>query len=356
MIQTRDYPIVFETAAFLSLKAYLTQRAYHNIWVLVDENTAEHCLPILKKALDSSFPLKVIQIQSGEPHKTLETCQTIWTALLNGSASRKSVLLNLGGGVIGDMGGFCAATFKRGMDFIQIPTTLLSEVDASVGGKLGIDYGTLKNTIGLFQNPQMVCVHSPFLKTLPERERYSGFAEVIKHALIADATHWQKIQQWSHLNEISDWNTLIAHSINIKYKVVLADPKEAGLRKILNFGHTIGHAIESLSWAHAPLLHGEAIAIGMHCEAYLSYKTAGLSKNALDQISRFLLKIYPPYPQLLAMKWEDLLNLMQQDKKNTDHQIAFSLIEAIGKAKYNQFLDNALIRESLNYYLNLIND
>lgn len=348
-----DYPICFETPNFSALRAHLAEKQYHSIFVLVDENTKEACWPILEAALVDEYSLECIEIAAGEQHKNIESCTQIWSALLIGKASRKSLLLNLGGGVIGDMGGFCAATFKRGMDFIQIPTTLLSEVDASVGGKLGIDFHSIKNGIGLFLNPKMVLIHPPFLKTLAQRELYSGFAEVIKHALIQDAAHWKALLNYPKLEEIPDWTTIIKHSINIKAKVVESDPYEGGLRKILNFGHTIGHAIESLSWqTDQPLLHGEAIAIGMIAEAYLSHQLLGLSQEDLVEICNYILTLYPHY-NLNALNEKELIQLMFQDKKNEGDAILCSLLSKIGQAQYNVEASPVIIKQSLDFYENL---
>ena len=239
MLSSSDYNIVLGDKALLQLLAYIEQGQYSQILVLVDENTKTACLPILTKVL-SSLPLSVIEIQAGESHKNLDSCQLIWTAMLANNADRKSLLINLGGGVIGDMGGFCAATFKRGMDFIQVPTTLLAQVDASVGAKLGIDFMRIKNGIGLFQPPKLVCIYPHFLNTLDKRELYSGFAEVIKHALIADIKYWERLLKIKKLEANQfDWASIIQHSVELKKSVVEADPLEKGLRKILHFGHTV---------------------------------------------------------------------------------------------------------------------
>ncbi|MEM6829454.1 MAG: 3-dehydroquinate synthase family protein, partial [Bacteroidota bacterium] len=208
------------------------------IAVLVDENTFEHCLPLVKVEGTS-----IIQIESGESNKNLETCSHIWSHMTQHAFTRKSLLVNLGGGVIGDMGGFAASTYKRGIKFVNMPSTLLSQVDASIGGKLGIDFEGLKNHIGLFREPDHVIVYPGFLATLPQREMKSGFAEVIKHSLIADKTHWEYLKTTT-FNDLN-WNEMIPKSIAIKQEVVSKDPTEQGYRKVLNFGHTLGHAIES---------------------------------------------------------------------------------------------------------------
>lgn len=336
------------SAAHLS---WLATQDFAGIAVLTDDNTAQHCLPLIKEQL-AGFQPHYITIPPGEKHKTLETCQHIWEQLFQAGAGRNWCLLNLGGGVIGDMGGFCAGTFKRGIDFIQIPTTLLSQVDASVGGKLGIDFYGVKNSIGLFRDPRAVWADARFFQTLSARELRSGFAEIIKHALIADVQQWQELQQITHLENI-DWSEWVARSVAIKQQIVQEDPHEKGIRKALNFGHTIGHAIESYFLETAtPLLHGEAIAAGMICEAWLSAKQLGLSKPELTAITDYFLAIYghQAIPENID---ELLLSTMRQDKKNEDTRINFSLIPTAGKVAVNQTATEEEIVESLAYYRQL---
>jgi 3-dehydroquinate synthase len=284
--------------------------------------------------------------------KNIETCQIIWRTMMDNEANRNALTINLGGGVIGDMGGFCASTFKRGMDFIQIPTTLLSQVDASIGGKLGIDFQNIKNSIGLFANPKAVFVNPIFLNTLPQREIRSGFAEIIKHALIVDSEQWQVLKIITDLTKVN-WSERLIPSLNIKKTVVEADPFEKGWRKALNFGHTIGHAVESLLLeSTTPLLHGEAIAIGMICESYLSHKILGMSKANLDEICDFILKIYGKV-DITMLGNHALLNLMKQDKKNDANVINFTLLNQIGDANVNQTTNENRITESINFYNDL---
>ncbi|MCB9279514.1 MAG: 3-dehydroquinate synthase [Lewinellaceae bacterium] len=330
------------------LKKFLDRHSYSQIIVTVDEHTREHCLPYLKDSLGNQ-KLTVIRIPAGELHKNLETCQLIWQEMLKAAADRKALAINLGGGVIGDMGGFCASAYKRGIDFIQIPTTLLSQVDASIGGKLGIDFMQVKNCIGLFADPRAVYVDPHFLHTLSDREIRSGFAEIVKHSLIADREQWQRLREITALSDIN-WLELIVPSLKIKQRIVKEDPFEKGLRKALNFGHTIGHAVEgfALDGPH-PLLHGEAIAVGMLCEAWLSHRILGLSRRELDQIEQFILQLYPSF----AFEEDvipDLLALMLNDKKNEGKAINFSLLPAIGQVAVNQTCEVELIRESLLYY------
>ncbi len=330
-----------------TLRGYLRKGNYNQVFIIVDENTRADCLPLLEKET-GDIPCKIIEIQSGETNKNISTCTQIWQQMMAQGGGRRDLTINLGGGVIGDMGGFCASTFKRGMDFIQMPTTLLSQVDASVGGKLGIDFAEIKNSIGLFKNPLAVIVCPEFLKTLSPRELRSGFAEVIKHSLIADAGQWTELQQIEKM-EVSHAVKFLERSILIKKNIVEADPFEAGLRKVLNFGHTIGHALESNALnTDRPLLHGEAIAAGMICESYLSLKK-GLLPRDLDQITRFLLKQYGKH-DFGTDSYQKLLTLMQQDKKNDTAEINFTMLKSPGEALFNQIAKEAEIAESLDYY------
>lgn len=329
-----------------SITSFLEGKQYSKIAVLVDENTEEHCLPLILDALPEHY---LITIRSGEQNKNLATCEDIWYALTEAGFDRKGLLINLGGGVIGDMGGFVASTYKRGFHFLNIPTTLLSQVDASVGGKLGIDFNGFKNHIGIFNEPQNVLICTEFYNTLPSREIRSGFAEVIKHGLIFDKSYWQKISLVTH--EDAHWTTLVDRSINIKKEVVKQDPYESGLRKILNFGHTIGHAVESyfLEIPGQRLLHGEAIAVGMICEAYLSKKFTGLTDEALESITQYLIKIYEP--KTLDVKlFEDILQLTIQDKKNEGGVVQFSLLKAIGECTINIPIGIPDMVDSLYYF------
>ena len=327
---------------------WLLGRGYAGFAVLVDDNTAQYCWPRLEPLLAGLCPT-LIRIPPGEAHKHLDTCRHIWEELFRAGAGRRWCLLNLGGGVIGDMGGFCAGTYKRGIDFLQIPTTLLSQVDASVGGKLGIDFFGIKNSIGLFRDPIGVWIDPAFLHSLPPREIRSGFAEIIKHALIADAGQWAALQSVADPRQ-TDWSALLPASVDIKRHIVEVDPHERGLRKALNFGHTIGHAVESYFLdTPAPLLHGEAIAVGMVCESWLSHRRTGLSEAALQDISRYLLRHYG-HVRLPESAFDHMLATMRQDKKNETDEINFSLLPAIGEVEVNHGVEAGLIVESLRYY------
>jgi len=333
-----------------SIRNFLSDKKYSKIAVICDENTEEHCLPIVLDALPEHYLLRII---SGEENKHLGTCEQLWMALTEAGFDRKGLVINLGGGVIGDMGGFVASTYKRGLHFLNIPTTLLSQVDASVGGKLGIDFNGFKNHIGLFAEPQNVLIDTCFYATLPKKELRSGFAEVIKHGLIYDQSYWEKIKTVELENVV--WSELVTRSIEIKKEVVIADPFESGLRKILNFGHTIGHAVESyfLDKGEQRLLHGEAIAVGMICEAYLSQKYTGLKTEELDDIVSFLINVYEPVGIDKSL-FDEIVGLTLQDKKNEGEAIQFSLLKGIGECKVNIPISAPDMLDSLFYFNKLV--
>lgn len=298
------------------LPDWLRQRAYSQIFILTDENTRHACLPVFLEKTGLTDAVKIAEIPAGEHFKTLATCQQIWQQMLDARLDRRALVVNLGGGVIGDMGGFCAATWKRGVDFIQVPTTLLAMTDAAIGGKLGIDFQGVKNTIGVFRNPAAVFVDPVFLKTLPERELRSGFAEVIKHAFIGG-----QLSVPSNRDQLSEssWLETLRASIAVKVRVVQEDPLENGLRAILNFGHTIGHALESYFLeTDDPLTHGEAVAIGMICESQI---------GRLEKLETVIevIKSHFPHRPILASAFPDLWNLMQQDKKNAAGKVRMAV-------------------------------
>lgn len=343
----KEYSIYLGNEVPDVLLEQLIEQSYSQVFVLVDEETDKHCLPILQKTL---FDTKVIKISSGEAHKTLPTVQLIWDELLKHHADKQSILINLGGGVIGDIGGFAAATFKRGIPFVNVPTTLLAMVDSSIGGKLGFDYAGIKNAIGLIEQPSGVYIYPDFLRTLNERELKNGFAEMIKHALIADEEYWDKINKITQ-PDAEKLAGAINGSIKVKMQVVKKDPEEKNQRKLLNFGHTIGHAIEAYSLAEdkKPLKHGEAIAIGMICEAYLSKEYNGLTGKELRNISDFILAHFPKY-SLRNVLSPELIKYMRQDKKNQSGEINFTLLKRIGKGTINHTFSDQQIAMALNYY------
>lgn len=352
ILATEHYNIVIESQ--LSHLAHAVAfNKYSSIHVLVDHNTAIHCMPALIDALPSELRFEEIIISAGESHKSLESCKLIWRSLLDQKADRHSLLINLGGGVIGDMGGFCASTYMRGIDFIQLPSTLLSQVDASVGGKLAVDFLKNKNIIGVFNDPILVFIYPDFLKTLPTRELTSGFAEVIKHAIIKDVELWHTLNR--EVKDLSSdkiiWSELILHAIQTKHEVVSVDPFESGLRKILNFGHSIGHAIESESMdSSEALTHGEAIAVGMICESFISNRKDMLAAEQLEEIKDYILL---HFPKVKLPDSTQVIHRMLTDKKNRQSQKLISCPDKIGNCLYDIPVSDSEVKESLEYYNSL---
>lgn len=340
--------VLFSNNPAHDLSNLLSQKKYSQIGVLVDEHTRKDCYPIVKDALSDDF---VIEVKSGEEQKTLQTCTTIWQEMTDRALDRHACLIVLGGGVLGDMGGFCAATYKRGIDFILIPTTLLAQVDASVGGKLGVDFNTFKNHIGVFQQPVLTLIHSGFLKTLPQAELRSGFAEVIKHTLISDRAMWDVIRRRT-LHE-QDWEELLKHSVTFKAGVTTQDPKEKGLRKILNAGHTIGHAVESylLGTGHR-ILHGEAIAVGLITEGLLALERGLLDARSFEQMASYVLAIFGKV-NLTNEMLDDIAALAAQDKKNKDNKILCVLLDGVGQARWDCVITPDDIKRALAFYQSL---
>lgn len=349
-LQSIEYSVVFNDN-FAHLVSLLEERKYDKIFILTDRNTGEYCLPVFTKLMPADFSYDIIEVDPGEENKNIDFCIGVWKMLLDFGAERNSLMINLGGGVVTDMGGFAASTYKRGIDFIQIPTSLLSQVDASVGGKTGIDLDSVKNIIGTFTQPQAVYVHTDFLKTLDRRQLISGFAEMIKHGFIFDDDYFEALKAFDFDNPSAE---LIHRSVEIKNEVVTEDPKEKGLRKILNFGHTIGHAVETYSIENDadPLLHGEAIAIGMICEAYLSHAYKGLAADQLAEIVQYIQSVFPAY-ELKSASFDALLAIMKNDKKNVGGKIGFSLLTEIGKCSFNLYLEEDKIKEAFTYYQSL---
>jgi 3-dehydroquinate synthase len=352
-IKSADYSVYISKEITKELNTFfqVNKNLYSKLFILVDENSFKNCYPQLVEHVEIFKEAELIEIESGEENKNIDVCVQIWSTLSEYGADRKSLFINLGGGVIGDMGGFIASTFKRGIDFINIPTTLLSQVDASVGGKLGIDLNHLKNEIGVFNNPKAVFINSGFLSTLDKQQLLSGFAELIKHALIADVANWKQVSK-ANLKDLKSLNELIEPSVKIKNKIVMQDPQEYGIRKALNFGHTIGHAIETCSLEEsdmASFLHGEAIAVGMICEAYLSHKICGLPADQLKEITDFILDKYKSLA-IDHMDQQHLIELMGHDKKNEKGTINFSLLSAIGTCEINKKASKEEIFASLAYY------
>jgi 3-dehydroquinate synthase len=347
-IQAISYPVHFQDKGYNLLSNLIAENNYSTLFILVDENTFKSCYPKFIPNLQTDKRIEVIEIESGEINKNLETCIGVWNAITELGGDRKSLIITLGGGVITDLGGFVASCFKRGVDFVNIPTTLLSMVDASVGGKTGVDLGVLKNQIGLFANPEMVLVDTDYLTTVSEREIKSGTAEIIKYGITYDITLFNEIKNNKDL-KIED---LIFRSIEIKNEVVLKDPTEQNIRKILNFGHTLGHAIESFyleSDYKESLTHGEAIAIGMVCESYMSSKILNFPIKNVVEIKKVILSIYNK-TDLLIEDFSSILELLKHDKKNVKGRVNFVLLNDYEDYKLDCEVSNDLIIESMKFY------
>lgn len=351
-IQAADYSIGFGVDYYAALSQLINDKKYSKIVLLVDENTAQHCLNYVMQWLAVDVPFEIIEIEQGEENKTIETCIAVWETLVEMNVDRKALLVNVGGGMVCDLGGFVAATYKRGIDFVNIPTSLLAMVDASVGTKTGVNLGGLKNMVGSFSQPQMVLIDTAFLETLPGNQMRSGLAEMFKHGLIADASYWNQLKNLGELTT-EDLLLLIYHSVSIKNEIVLQDPFEENVRKLLNFGHTLGHVIETYSHSGKgiqPLLHGEAIAIGMILEAHISYKKNLLTKNSYLEIKETLNLMF----ESIVFTKNDIeicTHLLIHDKKNVNGVVQFTLLSDIGKGVINEVVDSELVNEAFNDYL-----
>jgi 3-dehydroquinate synthase len=341
--------VLYAEKGWNRLENTIQSNRYTSIFILTDSNTNQHCLPLFDNHFKHAYNL--LTMEAGENNKHLATCETLWASLSEKGADRNSLLINLGGGVVTDLGGFVACTYKRGIDFINIPTSLLAMVDASVGGKTGVDFQGLKNQIGIIKEPEFVVIDYAFLQMLPLDELRSGYAEMLKHGLIADADYFSLLSSKSI--DLSDKMTdHIGHSVRIKSQVVTEDPFEQGLRKILNYGHTLGHAIETHFLEHPTkkrLLHGEAIAIGMIMEAELSCRTTNLTVEERDQIKTVFSSIYDP----VRFEESDVISikgLLKHDKKNQSDQVRFVLLQAIGKPVIDCLVSEEDINAAFQFY------
>lgn len=337
--------IVFTREAEQSLREALRGTAPAGIFVLTDETSRECCLDIFR---DLGFlPSRLISVPAGEHHKSLESVAQIWTVLSREGAKRNSVLVNIGGGLITDIGGFAASCFKRGIRCINIPTTLLSQVDASVGGKTGINFNGLKNEIGTFSIPEQVIIDNTFLKTLPRRQVLSGYAEMLKHALLAGEEHLTEVMEADIENTGKPaFLELIRKSVAVKAAVVEADPKEKGIRKALNFGHTVGHAIESVAIErNAEIYHGDAVAYGMVAELYLSVRKLGFERKYFMAVRELVKEKYPAFD--LAVEPEQLYSLMLHDKKNEQDGVNFTLLRHPGEFEIDNYCSKEEILDAL---------
>lgn len=345
--------IIYTASPETELAELINSYPKENIFLVTEESVDRLWLGKYDEFIENHSVKKLV-IQSGEQNKSLDSVVKIWEFLSQNGATRKSLLINIGGGMLTDLAGFAAASFKRGIDFINMPTTLLAQVDASVGGKTGINFNGLKNEIGAFREPAAVIIDTGFLKTIDKPNFLSGFAEMIKHGLIRNTDHLEELKSFDLEN--INYNSLlqiIQHSVNIKEYFVLNDPTEKNIRKALNFGHTAGHAIESLAMIeNRPVLHGYAVAWGMITELYLSAKICGLSESDCNELTGWLLSIYGKF-EINENNFEQLFELMTHDKKNESGRINFTLISEPGKMKINQNCSREQIFEALLYYKNL---
>lgn len=319
------------------------------IFILVDETTRQLCLPLVEN-FDCLRHAEIITIGATDQHKTLESLTHVWSSLQRGGATRHSLMVNLGGGMVTDLGGFAASTFKRGLNYINIPTTLLAMVDASVGGKTGINFGGLKNEIGVFSTARSVILDTQFLRTMDAENMLSGYAEMLKHGLIADDSMWAELLNFDI--DVPDYHQLsrmLEDSVKVKERIVEEDPTEKGIRKALNLGHTVGHAFESFALQRKPVLHGYAVAWGLICELYLSHIKTGFPIEKMRQTVSFINEHYGK----LAITCDDyptLLELMTHDKKNTGSDINFTLLGDVGDIRINQTATKEEIEEALDFY------
>lgn len=352
-LKTTAYTIYFNEDCYSYLQEVLLREKYSSLFIIADTNTSQYCLPNFLAQVITELPIEIIEIEAGETNKSIETCIEVWHTFTELGADRKSVIINLGGGVVTDLGGFVASTFKRGMDFINVPTSLLAMVDASVGGKTGVDLGVLKNQIGVINNPAAVLVDTSFLETLPSNEMRSGLAEMLKHGLIADKNYWKQFSDLSNFTT-DDLGELIYDSIVIKNTIVEQDPTEKGIRKALNFGHTIGHAIESYFLDNpekTALLHGEAIAIGMIIEAYFSLAKNLVTPEEYLEIKNVIKGIFDQV-DFAEKDIAEIIKLLVHDKKNVSGEVQFILLNGTGKTLIGQTVENSLIIKGFEDYQN----
>jgi 3-dehydroquinate synthase len=324
---------------------------YSEVYLLVDENTRKHCLSLVLDKLPDRLDVEVLEVPAGEQSKRLEVAADLWRKLNEKGASRHAILVNVGGGMITDLGGFVASTYKRGIDFIHIPTSLLGMVDAAIGGKTGIDLDAAKNVVGTYKHPNFTLIYPPFLNTLPAREKIAGFAEVLKHGIL---TGEEELLQLLALWKAQDYEPMILAAARIKWRIVEEDFEEEGMRKILNFGHTLGHAVESYFLHRGePILHGEAVAAGMLMESWLSMQFAGLSRNDYAQVEGI---IRNEFPDLIwpAADHALILNWLRYDKKNVADVQQFALLEGMGHCTFGHEISLEQSAAALAHYRKLV--
>ncbi len=332
-----------------ALSAAIADCRPDRVAILTDDTTHELCLPLVA-GFDCMQQASVIVIPSGDQHKELQSVLHVWTELQRIGATRHSLLVNLGGGMVTDLGGFAASTFKRGIHLVNIPTTLLSMVDASVGGKTGFNFGGLKNEIGVFRNASSVILDTVFLKTMDRQNLLSGYAEMLKHGLIHTPAMLADLLTFDiEQPDLAELQRMVAESVQVKQRIVLEDPTEQGLRKALNLGHTVGHAFESLALQRQPVLHGYAVAWGLVCELYLSCVKTGFPTDRMRQCVRFIFDHYGRMP-ITCDDYPTLLELMTHDKKNVAGRINFTLLAGVGDLRLDQTATQSEIEEALDFY------
>ena len=347
-IQASDYSVEIGSLVDSSFAEFMIQNYSDSKKIIItDENTNEYCLEYLLTSFDFLSTSEVVVLPAGEENKSLDVCSQVWESLAEYNLDRKSVILNLGGGVVTDMGGFIASLYKRGIDYVNIPTSLLAMVDASVGGKTAVDLYTVKNLIGVFSNPKAVYIDIDFLSSLSEGELFAGFAEMLKHGLIIKQNYWNELASLKDLaNELTTFH--IHTSVVIKNTIVLEDPFDKGLRKKLNFGHTIGHALESYFLVDDPISHGYAVALGMLAESFISFTKNFITLSEFSEIEEVICRNFLPI-DLSMVDYEKLFSLLLKDKKNQEDKIKCVLLISIGQCVIDQELTKQDVFTSLDY-------
>jgi len=345
-----NYPVLFGTRSLTNLKSlFLADDNQKTVFVLTDENTRKYCLPILTDAVCGLGMKQTFTINPGEPSKTMQTAAKIIDWLVDSGAGKEAILVNLGGGVVTDLGGFVASIYKRGIAFINIPTTLMGMADAAIGGKTAVNSGDIKNQIGTFYDPDAVLIFPGFLDTLPASHLKSGYAEIIKCAILEGGDAWDTARNTVSFEDEAFRESFL-NAIRFKCRIVSADPYDKSTRQVLNFGHTFGHAFESLfSRSSQPLLHGEAIAAGMICETYLSFVLCGLGRKVLEDLTGFIAGHFR-LPALNGDATRDMNRIMAHDKKNRSDEIRFTLLRDAGNPLTGVSAGNSLVNEAFLYY------
>lgn len=341
--------VIISTHLENELVSALSECEHDKLFVLTDTTTQEMCLPVLQKFYCMK-EAKVITIPASDSHKDIESLMMVWKGLQEGGASRHSCMINLGGGMVTDLGGFAASTFKRGINFINIPTTLLAMVDASVGGKTGINFGGLKNEVGVFNDSKFVILDTEFLKTLDAKNICSGYAEMLKHGLISTEAMWEELVSFDLANpDLKQLQRMVGDSVKVKERIVEQDPHEKGIRKALNLGHTFGHAFESWALKRKPILHGYAVAFGLIPELYLSVAKTGFPTEKMRQTVNFIKENYGTL-NITCDDYDELIELMHHDKKNQNGIINFTMLGSIGDIRINQTATTEEIKEALDFF------